>query len=228
MTTKDPFNAVMKELIGKQYGPIRSTVSSDWNSLKKSSKAYYISKSCDAIKHALSCIAPGQVHTLLLDIVKSLSPQKLADKDLMMETIIQSYLLCNQSSTQIQILSIFVNSYSKEELKAFIPGLTIAKIDKARRHAFLSGPGCDVQSSKIYRDRLTMTKISHFLEFISTPSFCQIVGFGSKLIKMSGGVEIKIPKVVRTVISTRIIYLYTEFCKSSSFDKLSRATLFKF
>ncbi|VDI68023.1 Hypothetical predicted protein [Mytilus galloprovincialis] len=44
---------------------------------------------------------------------------------------------------------------------------------------------------------------------------------------MSDGVEIKIPKVVRTVNSTRIIYLYTEFCKSCNFDKLSRATLFK-
>ncbi|CAC5417197.1 unnamed protein product [Mytilus coruscus] len=80
---------------------------------------------------------------------------------------------------------------------------------------------------KVHRDRLTRAKIAHFLEFLSSPAYCQIVGFGSRVIKLSNGAEIKIPKVIRTVMASRVIQLYDTFCESTDFSSLRRSSLYK-
>ena len=43
--------------------------------------------------------------------------------------------------TKQEILSIFVQDYSKSQLKEMIPGLSKWRIDQARKHAALVGPG---------------------------------------------------------------------------------------
>lgn len=108
-----------------------------------------------------------------------------------------------------------------------IPGLTISKIDTARRHAAITGPGTEIQSNVVYRDRLTKAKLIHFIEFISSPAYCQIVGFGHKVVKLSSGADIKVPKVVRTVMSSRIISLYQAFCDINCVIPISRAALYR-
>ena len=227
LTDKDRFNQAMKLLVtDKVYQPLRSQVTNDWNCLQKSSKSYYTSKVVEAIHYILKVIAPGQEEFIIPDVIKSFQLCTV-EHDFLIDTILEAYQSCNHATTQIQILSIIVNKYTKEQLRKLIPDISISKIDSARRHAALIGPGKQLVRNPIFRDRLTRPKIAHFLEFISSPAFCQIVGFGSKLIKMSNGVEVRIPKVVRTVISSRIIELYSNFCQVNNFNQLSRASLFR-
>ena len=89
------------------------------------------------------------------------------------------------------------------------------------------GPGKEVETNSTHRGRLTKSKLHHFIEFVSSPSYCQVVGFCSKTVKPSSGVNVQIPKVVRTVISSRIITLYQSYCLSNMFECLSRATLYR-
>ena len=41
----------------------------------------------------------------------------------------------------MQILSLFVNAFSKSQLMEIIPGISKQQMDDARRHADLRGPG---------------------------------------------------------------------------------------
>ena len=47
----------------------------------------------------------------------------------------------NNRLSQMQILSLFANKHTKERLMELVPGLSVFKIDAARRHATLTFPG---------------------------------------------------------------------------------------
>ena len=73
-----------------------------------------------------------------------------------------------------------------------------------------------------------MPKVLHYFEFISCPSYHQDVGYGSKTLSLSSGAEIKIPKVVRNILASRLVNSYMQYCREESeYQCLSRATLFK-
>ncbi|VDH99001.1 Hypothetical predicted protein [Mytilus galloprovincialis] len=226
LTARDKFNQAM-HTISKEFTPLRSQLSHDWDIIERRTKNYYLSKAVESINIVVSYIAPGQEDKILPDVCLKLAPANYIEKDTLIDERIVAYIASNHSDIQIQILSIFANKYTKEELKKLVPGLTISKIDRARKHATLCGPGDVVKKEEIHRDRLTRAKIAHFLDFLSSPAYCQIVGFGSKIIKLSNGAEIKIPKVVRTVMASRVIQLYDIFCKSTDFSSLRRSSLYK-
>lgn len=106
--------------------------------------------------------------------------------------------------------------------------MTIYKIDAARKYASTHGPGQYVTPDppKISRLRLSKEKIQHFIEFISAPCYLQVVGFGSKNLKLSSGLTVKVPKMIRTMIASRLITAYENYCKENSLIPPSRATLY--
>ena len=53
----------------------------------------------------------------------------------------EAYKLADNRHTRMQILSLFVNAFSKRQLMEIIPGISKRQIDDARRHADLRGPG---------------------------------------------------------------------------------------
>jgi hypothetical protein len=93
----------------------------------------------------------------------------------MTEALIEAYQQQNDRISQLQILSLFVNKLTKETLLKSIPGLTLFKIDAARKHAALTSPGQILHPPKIYRSRLSMPKVMHFIEFISCPTYHQLL-----------------------------------------------------
>lgn len=108
-----------------------------------------------------------------------------------------------------------------------IPGLTKWRIDKARKHAFLNEPGQQIEPPQIKRSRMHPAKVDHFLDFVSSPSFLQDVAYGTKKLKLSDGDTLEIPNVVRTVIASRLVQLYTSYCSATGFQPLGRSsTLF--
>ena len=108
-----------------------------------------------------------------------------------------------------------------------IEGLTSYRIDKARKHAATHGPGTYIASPKISRVRLSKGKIQHFIEFISAPCYLQSVGFGSKHLKLSSGIEVKMPKVIRTMIASRLISAYSCYCQDNEITPPCKSTLYK-
>ena len=82
------------------------------------------------------------------------------------------------------------------------------------------------QMEAITRARLDSSKVDHFLDFISRPNFVQDVAYGTKTLKLSNGEKMEIPNVVRTVIASRIVDLYQQYCQETGFLSHGRSTLF--
>ena len=50
--------------------------------------------------------------------------------------------------------------------------------------------------------------------------------YGTKKLEMSNGEVLQIPNLVRTVVSSRMITLYQNYCCKMQFEPLARSTLF--
>ena len=95
------------------------------------------------------------------------------------------YEEANSWFTKRQILSVFVNDYSKAQFQLLIPGVSIWAIDEARRHAAKVGVGKPVpQMEAITRERLDPNKVDHFLDFFSRPNFVQDIAYGTNTLKL--------------------------------------------
>ncbi|RMX44413.1 hypothetical protein pdam_00011219, partial [Pocillopora damicornis] len=127
--------------------------------------------------------------------------------------LIKLYEEANSGYTRQKILSIFVCDHSKS-------------YDEARKHAFLNEPGQQMEPPQIKRSRLHSAKVDHFLDFVSISSFLQDVVHGTKKLKLSDGDTLEIPNVVRTVIASSLVQLYTLYCSETGFQPLGRLTLF--
>ena len=174
----------------------------------------------------MQCLAPGSEADLWFATVDSIPFGQSKPNDAT-ERLVQAYKLADNRHTRLQILSLFVNMFSKSQLQEFIPGISKRQIDEARRHADLRGPGKPSSPPEIRRMRLEATKTDHFLDFISSPSLLQDVSYGTKSLKLDSGEKLLVPAIIRTVIPSRIIKQYQSFCKSVEFKPYSERTLFR-
>ncbi|XP_078312795.1 uncharacterized protein LOC144619248 [Crassostrea virginica] len=229
-TPLEKFNAAMK-ILDRNFPCLNSQLNLPWRCISKSSNSYYMKIIMKSIHLILDYITPVQTESVKKDICRKMLSEAEEDEDNvdeMTESLIASYLKQDNRVVQIQILSLFADKFTKEKLLELIPGITIFKIDAARRHAALTYPGQVISPPTIIRPRLSMPKVLHFLEFISCPSYHQAVGYGSKTLTLSSGAEIKIPKVVRNILASRLVNSYMQYCREESeYQCLSRATLFK-
>ena len=67
------------------------------------------------------------------------------------------------------------------------------------------------------RSRLDPIKVEYFLDLVSSPTFPQDVAYGIKSLKRSNGEKIEMPKVVRTVVASRLIQLCQSYWKEYGF-----------
>ena len=100
-----------------------------------------------------------------------------------------------------------------------IPGLSKWRIDQARQYATEAGKVQLLPEIPSFRTRIEPEKVDHFTEYISRPEFVQDVAFGTKTLKLD---KIIIPAVIRTVIPSRIIRQYLDFCKGQEFEPTSQ------
>ncbi|XP_061171627.1 uncharacterized protein LOC133181099 [Saccostrea echinata] len=133
------------------------------------------------------------------------------------------------ANVKCQLLSLVVNRCSKTELLTKFPEVTKHQIDKARRHAFVNGPGSGVQQtvSSQHRQRINFAKLQHAVDFFSDPSFNQISSYTTRNLKLDSGDILVIPDVVRTMIHSNLIKLYNTYCASNNFEPLSESTLYE-
>ncbi|CAC5426522.1 unnamed protein product [Mytilus coruscus] len=179
---KDTFNWAMEMMSHGQYSPLKSQALLNIEDLQYSTKMYYIRQARLAFEIVCESIAPSQGVELMTQVYQSMKLKTIEtkQKDAVTETIISAYKKAEDYTTKVQILSLIVEKYSKSELLTFIEGLTIYKIDAARKYASTHGPGQYVTPPKITRLRLSKQKIHHFIEFISAPCYLQVVGIWIK------------------------------------------------
>ena len=183
-------------------------------------------KAREVIETAFNCLAPGSEADLWFATVKSM-PFSQSKPDDIAERLVEAYKLADNRHTRMQILSLFVNAFSKSQLMEIIPGISKRQIDDARRHADLRGPGKPSNAPEIIRVRLDATKTDHFLDFISSSSLLQDVSYGTKSLKLDSGEKLLIPAAIRTLIPSRIIKQYQSYCESVAFEPYSERTLFR-
>ena len=136
------------------------------------------------------------------------------------DVLIKAYDQAESWQTKRQILSLFVNDFSRRELQTLIPGLTKWRIEQARQHATEAG-------KTIFRKTIDQGNVDHFISYISQPQVHQDVAFGTKTLKLDSGQRIIIPAVVRTLITSRIIEQYTRYCREKRFEPASTRFLFR-
>ena len=212
--------------------PVVRQLNIPWKDAAPSTQRYYKQKGQEVINLALDCLAPRQATTLLAELIKKQDAKNKHQKETNAESgelsrLMTLYKEATSWSTKREILSVFVNDYTKARLQQIIPGLSIWAIDEARKHVAKVGIGKPVpRIEPISRSRLDLTKVDHFLDFISRPNFLQDVAYGAKSLKLSSGDTIEIPNVVRTVIVSRLVDLYRRYCQETAFEPLGRSTLF--
>ena len=213
-----------------------STLNFHWEDVSHRQQSYYLKKLQDIIKTTLFVLAPGQEGLVwkafqerkfgnLYQLECPAEPKKWETR--LVDEFVEAYNQAETSQTRLQILSIFSGSFSKEELKRLLPGITKWKIDQARLHAAINGKGMPSISRPIHRTRLDPVKTDHFLDFISRPCFLQDVTYGTRKLKLDSGEQITIPNSIRTVIPSRIVKQYLAFCTESGFKPVGERTLFR-
>ena len=97
----------------------------------------------------------------------------------------------------------------------------------ARRYTLEVCAGLTVQSeAKQIRGKVDPAKIDHFLDFITSSTIVHELLFGRKTLTLSSGTKIDIPNVIRTVLPSRSIKQYNQYCSEVNYISLSSRTQF--
>ena len=229
-------NKAISQLTEGRYSPIASTLNAAWEDVSVTQQQYYQRKVKEVLQVVLSVVSPGQEERMWSCVrqdqqvhnVGNEPPAKRKQLDTgLVETLISAHNDAENWQTKRQILSLFVNDFSKTDLQEMIPGLSKWRIDQARRHAIDVGEGQPVVETPIFRIRLDPVKTDHFIDFISRPCFLQDVAYGTRKLKLDGGGHAVIPAVITTLIPSRIIAQYQAYCTDIVFEPASERTLFR-
>ncbi|CAG2238635.1 unnamed protein product [Mytilus edulis] len=128
----DKFSSIVAmKILSESFEPITSQLTKKWEETSKSARSYYTKKARECIELVLSIMAPCQ-EDILLEKIQINSTQEIK-LDNMTARVMEAFQNTSDSRTKTQILSIIVNNHTKTELQTLIPGLTINKIDSARK-----------------------------------------------------------------------------------------------
>ena len=218
-------NAIVQISDGR-LSPIQCTSRLSWSELGERRQGYFVRKAREVIETTLNCLAPGCEADLWSATMQSLPVDQSKQSDVM-GNLAEAYNQAENRETRLQILSLFVNRFSKSQLQEIIPCLSKRQIDDARTHADLRGPGKHVNPPEINRTRFETTKTDHFLKFISTSSLLQDVSYGTKTIKLDSGEKLLVAAAIRTWTPSRIIKQNQSYCDSVDFKPYSERILFR-
>lgn len=101
-----------------------------------------------------------------------------------------------------------------------IPGLTSYRYFSARKHISEVGCGLPVPEQKQLREKIDLSKLEPFLDFITSSHVVKDLPFGERKLKLTTGEIISTPNVVRAIAPTSIIKQYKQFCKDEQIEPL--------
>lgn len=170
-------------------------------------------------------IAPGESSAILSRLSKDDHANSNTTDSCLVEALSECYDNCEHWSTKRQVLSIFADKLSFDELKEWIPDLKKNRVTVARKHAKEKGRGAVVPTVRKTRMYIDEQKLDHFITFITSTHIVQDLPFGEKILKLSTHEQIRIPSVVRTLIPEHIVRQYQAYCKDTGFAPAKRSTL---
>ena len=129
------------------------------------------------------------------------------------------------SETQRQVLSIMADLISFKHIQDYIPGLTEYHFKMARHHVLQYGRGAEVSMLKSPRLRIELTKLDHFLDYVTSPHVTQDLPFGQRHLRLSSSQVLEIPNVTHTMILSRLVRQYQVYCKDTEFKLFGAATI---
>ena len=223
---RQTFNQYVDNSSGGRVSPVHFQLNKPVSGVARPTRTYIKRKSKEIVETALEYIAPGQSAELLALVTELSTIEKETPEEKVLKNLITMYEERRSWYTKRTILSIFVTQYTKSQLKTMIPGIMDWHIDQARKHVANVGIGVQEKGDPVICYRLDAEKVDHFLDFISSPIYTQDVAFSTRKLKLSSGEDIEIPKVVRTVINSRMINLYQAYCREVEFTPLGKSTLF--
>ena len=142
--------------------------------------------------------------------------------------VVESYKQANSSEIRRQLLSLVASKVTCAALVAHIPRLTRYEFSAARRYVLEVDAGIPVQPvAKRTREKVDSVKLDHFLDFITSSNIVQDLPFGRKTLTLSCGTKIDIPNVIRTLLPSRLIKQYNQYCSEENYAPLSTRTLFR-
>ena len=211
-------------------GPLGSIMKRPWTDATSKTRECYIRKASTIISEVLKTVAPQSAPELWEAVrgkneVSHLLGSVHNGSDLLL-AVVESYKQADTSETRRQLLSLVASKVTYAELVAHIPRLTRYEFTAARRYTLEVGAGLTVQSeAKQIREKVDPAKIDHFLDFITSSTIVQDLPFGRKTLTLSSGTQIDIPNVIRTVLPSRLIKQYNQYCSEVNYAPLSSRTL---
>lgn len=110
------------------------------------------------------------------------------------------------------------------EIKKFIPGLTDYRVKEARLHILKFGRGAPVPLKKSPRMKVNENQLDHYLTFITSSNVVHLP-FGQQYLHLENRQVLETLKVIRAMISQRIIEQYTQLCKECDTKPVSPVTI---
>ena len=111
--------------------------------------------------------------------------------------VIQSH----SSNDRVKLVSVFCAKdndnkyvYTIAELLKLFPDKSKHLIKKARMQA-----GMSIEAGKYVKKKLTDAQVNHFLDFLQFSGVMQDVASGTRTVKLTSGIKVIMPNVVRTV-----------------------------
>ena len=224
-TPRDKLNTF---LASRDVSPIRTSMKTSWDEAAGRTKRHYLRKARQVVFASLEEIAPNNSEMLF----RAMKENQL-DKDegmdcILFEALAACYENASHWSSRRQILSIFADKVSFKTVQQWLPNISRYRYNIARHHLLLHGRGADVPLQKHARIKVDLTKLDHFLAFITSSRVIQDLPFGEKTLKLSTTQIIKIPNVIRNSIPEQIIKQYQRYCVETGFrSPLSHSSLWR-
>ena len=233
---RQKLNEAVYSISGGHYSPVMSTLNTTWDDLSDTQQRHYICQAKEPVATALSVITPGQEESVWEPSQSEVHWDTNRDSQCkckrfnpnsgLVDILVKAYQQAAHWQTKRQILSLFADDFSRVELQEMIPGFSKWCIDQAHQHETEARKGQPLPEIPSFRTRIDHEKVDHFIEYISRPEFVQDVAFRTKTFKLDSGEKIIIPALIRTVIPSRIIRQYSDYCQEQVFQPASQRSLY--
>ena len=214
-------------------GPLGSIMKRPWSDATPKTHDCYTRKAGEIIAEVVKTVAPQSAPELWeavrrKDEVSQILFESVRPGSDLLLAVVESYKHADTSETRRQLLSLVASKVTYAALAVHIPRLTRYEFTAARRYMLEVGAGLPVQTAaKQTREKVDSSKLDHFLDFITSSYIVQDLPFGRKTLTLSSGTKIDIPNVIRTVLPSRLIKQYNQYCSEEDYTPLSTRTLFR-
>ena len=191
----------------------------------------HVQQASEVISSVLTVLAPddaGELWSRILDakLVESNLGSTLESN--FVKAFVETYKNATHAATKRQVLSMMADMMSLEQLREHIPGLSRYHYTKAKQYKLLHGRGAEAPTHAPHlRNKIDLSKLDHFLDFVTSSHVIQDLPFGKRTLKLTSGEEIDIPNVIRVMMPSRLVQQYQQYCKENAYVPLAYSTLMK-